>query len=163
MAECDKCSKRKKDTSFLRTLIIMKRLHILVASLHNMPLNVSHTDFHTMSHIMQSAELNPSGVSIGNLARDFQISPPAVSRAISSLEKRGYVKRLIDVNNRRSVTVIPTEKGIAAMNEDRMFFERVEKNISKKIGNEKLNELEQLLNQLYKAVYDTIEEEKKSL
>lgn len=163
MAECDKCSKRKKDTSFLRTLIIMKRLHILVASLHNMPLNVSHTDFHTMSHIMQSAELNPSGVSIGNLARDFQISPPAVSRAISSLEKRGYVKRLIDVNNRRSVTVIPTEKGIAAMNEDRMFFERVEKNISNKIGNEKLNELEQLLNQLYKAVYDTIEEEKKSL
>lgn len=157
------CKKLQKDMLFFRFLLTMKRFHILASSLHNMPLNVSHTDFNTMRHIMQINEIKPNGVSIGNLAKELHISPPAVSKAVSSLEKRGYVKRMIDINNRRSVTVIPTEKGIAAMNEDRKFFEKITKRISEEIDSKKLEELEALFNQLYKIVYDTIEEERNKL
>lgn len=149
----------KNSSEFFRFLVIMKKFHILASSLHNMPLNVSHTDFHTMCYIAKSAESNPNGVSMGDLARELQISPPAISRAISSLEKRGYVKRMIDMNNRRSVTVIPTDEGIKAMDEDRRFFEKVAKRISFEIGEEKLNELEILLKQLYTTVHDIIDEE----
>lgn len=160
MQDCKEC---QKDSSFFRFLVIMKRFHILASSLHNMPLNVSHTDFHTMSYIVKSTQSNTHGVTIGELAKALQISAPAVSRAISSLEKRGYVKRTVDLNNRRSVTVTPTENGILAINEDKVFFERITKNISQKLGDEKLETLEILLNQLYKTVYDTIEEERNSL
>ena len=149
----------QKGTEFFKFFVIMKKFHILASSLHNMPLNVSHTDFHTMSYITKSAESDPQGVSMGDLAKELQISPPAVSRAISSLEKRGYVKRMTDLSNRRSVTVTPTIEGITAMNEDRKFFERITKRISSEMGVKKLNELEALLKQLYKTVNDTINEE----
>ncbi len=149
----------QKGPEFFKFLVIMKKFHILASSLHNIPLNVSHTDFHTMSYIAKSAESNPQGVSMGDLARELQISPPAVSRAISSLESRGYVKRTTDINNRRSVTVTPTEKGLIAMDEDRKFFEKIAKKITCEIGSEKLNELEILLKQLYQTVNDTIKEE----
>lgn len=160
MQECMNC---KNGASFFRFITIMKRFHILASSLHQMPLNVSHTDFNTMCFIIRVYEANPNGVSIGNLAKEFQISAPAVSKAISSLEKRGYVKRMIDINNRRSVTVIPTKEGILAMDEDRKFFEKITKRISQEIEDEKLEELEIFLNKLYKTVHDTIEEERKSL
>lgn len=149
----------QKGSESFKFLVIMKKFHILASSLHNIPLNVSHTDFHTMSYIAKSAESNPQGVSMGDLARELQISPPAVSRAISSLESRGYVKRTTDINNRRSVTVTPTEKGLIAMDEDRKFFEKIAKKITCEIGSEKLNELEILLKQLYQTVNDTIKEE----
>ena len=154
-----KLEEYQKGPEFFKFLVIMKKFHILASSLHNIPLNVSHTDFHTMSYIAKSAESDPQGVSMGDLARELQISPPAVSRAISSLENRGYVKRTTDINNRRSVTVTPTEKGLVAMEEDRKFFEKIAKKITCEIGEDKLNELEILLKQLYKTVNDTIKEE----
>ena len=154
-----KIEEYQKGPEFFKFLVIMKKFHILASSLHNIPLNVSHTDFHTMSYIAKSAESNPQGVSMGDLARELQISPPAVSRAISSLESRGYVKRTTDINNRRSVTVTPTKKGLIAMDEDRKFFEKIAKKITCEIGSEKLNELEILLKQLYQTVNDTIKEE----
>ena len=149
----------QKGSEFFKFIVIMKKFHILTSSFHSLPLNVSHTDFHTMSYIVKSAEENPNGASMGDLARELQISPPAVSRAISSLENRGYVKRTTDINNRRSVTVTPTQKGLIAMEEDRRFFEKIAKKITCEMGIEKLNELETLLKQLYQTVNDTIKEE----
>ncbi len=156
MQKLEEC---QKGSEFFKFIVIMKKFHILTSSFHSLPLNVSHTDFHTMSYIVKSAEENPNGASMGDLARELQISPPAVSRAISSLENRGYVKRTTDINNRRSVTVTPTIEGITAMNEDRKFFEKITKKISAEMGEEKLNELEALLKQLYQTVNDTIKEE----
>lgn len=156
MKKFEECQKSSESFKFL---VIMKKFHILTSSFHSLPLNVSHTDFHTMCYIVKSAEENPNGTSMGDLARELQISPPAVSRAISSLENRGYVKRTTDKNNRRSVTVTPTEKGLIAMEEDRRFFEKIAKKITCEIGEEKLNELETLLKQLYQTVNDTIKEE----
>lgn len=163
MHECKEFQTGCNNSTFLKLLLVMKRFHILASSFHNLQLNLSHTDFHTMSYIVQSAETNPHGVIIGDLAKQFMISPPAVSRAVSSLEKRGYVMRTTDLNNRRSVTVTPTEKGIAAMNEDKRFFEKIAIKITQEIEDEKLDQLETILTQLYKTVHDTIEEERKSL
>lgn len=163
MPESNEFKKCKNNSTFLKFLLVMKRFQLLASSFHNLKLNLSHTDFHTMSYIIQSAETNPHGVIIGDLAKQFMISPPAVSRAVSSLEKRGYVMRTTDLNNRRSVAVTPTEKGISAMNEDKRFFEKIAVKISQEIEDEKLDQLETLLKQLYKTVYDAIEEEKNNL
>lgn len=156
MQKLEEC---QKGSEFFKFIVIMKKFHILTSSFHSLPLNVSHTDFHTMSYIVKSAEENPNGASMGDLARELQISPPAVSRAISSLENRGYVKRTTDINNRRIVTVTPTQKGLIAMEEDRKFFKKIAKKITNEIGDEKLNELETLLKQLFQIVNDTIKEE----
>ncbi len=163
MQECDNQISEK---SLLKFLTIMKKFHILALSLHRIQkihLNVSHTDFNTMCYIMQIAERNPNGVSIGNLAKALKVSPPAASKAISSLEKRGFVKRMINLNNRRIVTVIPTENGKKAMDEDKIFFEKVARNVYHVINEEKLNEIDCLLQQVYDVVYDTIEKEKRSI
>ncbi len=156
MKKFEECQKSLESFKFL---VIMKKFHILTSLFHSLPLNVSHTDFHTMCYIVKSAEENPNGASMGDLARELQISPPAVSRAISSLENRGYVKRTTDINNRRIVTVTPTQKGLIAMEEDRKFFKKIAKKITNEIGDEKLNELETLLKQLFQIVNDTIKEE----
>lgn len=161
MQDCNEF--QKEDSSFFKFLVIMKKFHILASSLHNMPLNISHTDFHTMSYIVKSTHSDMHGVSIGDLAKELQISPPAVSRAVSSLEKRGYVKRTTDLRNRRSVTVTATENGISAMKEDKIFFEKITEKISQQIDDKQLETLETLLNRLYKTVYDTIEEERNIL
>ena len=52
------------------------------------------------------------GIQMSALARELEISLPAVSKTIQSLEERGYALREADPTSRRNTLVRPTEKGV---------------------------------------------------
>lgn len=52
-----------------------------------------------------------SGVQMSSLARELDISLPAVSKVVQSLEERGFALREPDPTSRRNTLVRPTERG----------------------------------------------------
>lgn len=52
-----------------------------------------------------------SRICMGDIAGMLEISPSSATDLVNYLEREEYVKRVPDVENRRSIQVIPTEKG----------------------------------------------------
>jgi len=52
-----------------------------------------------------------SRICMGDIAGMLEISPSSATDLVNYLEREGYVKRAPDSENRRSIQVIPTEKG----------------------------------------------------
>lgn len=52
-----------------------------------------------------------SRICMGDIAGMLEISPSSATDLVNYLEREGYVKRVPDAENRRSILVIPTEKG----------------------------------------------------
>ena len=50
-------------------------------------------------------------ITVAETARLTDSSMPAVSRTLRSLSQKGYIKRILDENDRRSVRIAATEKG----------------------------------------------------
>lgn len=51
-------------------------------------------------------------VTISDLAKSMSVSPPAISRTISSLEDNNFIKRVTNPNDRRIQNVVLTQKGL---------------------------------------------------
>ena len=52
-----------------------------------------------------------SRICMGDIAGMLEISPSSATDLVNYLEREGYVRRVPDTENRRSIQVIPTEKG----------------------------------------------------
>ena len=72
-------------------------------------LGVSHSEFCTMNIISESD--TEDGISVSNIAAALEVTPPAVSRMLKSLEERGLIERRVNAFNRRSTMVRLTENG----------------------------------------------------
>jgi DNA-binding MarR family transcriptional regulator len=55
--------------------------------------------------------LTPEPHTAGSLATTLNVSKPAITRALDSLGRLGFVRRTRDGTDRRSVLVLPTIKG----------------------------------------------------
>ncbi|NBI27673.1 MarR family winged helix-turn-helix transcriptional regulator [Chengkuizengella marina] len=56
--------------------------------------------------------LNEKPLTNSEIAKHFSITPSAATQLINKLEKKGYLKREINLNNRREIIVHLDEKGI---------------------------------------------------
>ena len=82
------------------------------------------------------------------------ISKGAVSQTISSLEKKGYVTREINPDNRRKLNVIVTEKGITVLKDCQSDMDKMMLNILNNFGEENAKELIALLNKFADVMRD---------
>lgn len=57
-------------------------------------------------------------VTASDIARILEVSPPAVSRTLNRLEEKRYIERVAHPGDRRNVSVILTDEGAAAFEED---------------------------------------------
>ncbi len=62
-----------------------------------------------------SEEHNGSCITVAQLAAMLGISMPAVSRTLRNLQKKGYIDRRSDENDRRNVLITVTENGYEAL------------------------------------------------
>lgn len=69
-------------------------------------------EFVTLHVLRKLCEERGGGIQMSVLARELEVSLPAVSKTIQSLEERGYALREADPSSRRNTLVRPTEKGI---------------------------------------------------
>ena len=126
---------------------IIARLHKL--KFGNMLTGISEIEFKTMSAI---SRISKSGdVKVSDIARYLELSAPAVSRTMKSLEEKEYIERHTDKQDRRNTFVMLTTKGEEQQKTWMKSFEEFSEAIFARLGDEKSNKLLEDLEAFVKA------------
>ena len=126
---------------------IIARLHKL--KFGNMLTGISEIEFKTMSAI---SRISKSGdVKVSDIARYLELSAPAVSRTMKSLEEKEYIERHTDKQDRRNTFVKLTAKGEKQLKAWMKVFEEFSEAIFARLGDEKSNQLLEDLEAFVKA------------
>lgn len=111
--------------------------------------NTSQSEFLVMCAVRRLCiEQNGNTFGISDIAESLHVSSPAISRTISTLEKKGFVERSVDRTNRRNTIVSLTDEGRAVYSQEAdrlyLFLNRV----IDRMGEDKLNALLELSHEL---------------
>lgn len=119
-------------------------------------LGVSHSEFCTMNIICENKA--EDGISVSKIAAALEVTPPAVSRMLKTLEERGLIERRVNAFNRRSTMVMLTENGEKLLDTAHASFIGLMKCIAEKMGEERLREFnvlyDEILNIMSEYIYD---------
>ena len=74
--------------------------------------------------VLVRLEDHPDGLKMNELANRILYSKSGLTRVVDRLEEQGYVKRVRPENDRRSIFVVLTDHGRAAMQEARLHHRR---------------------------------------
>lgn len=88
------------------------------------------------------------GIPVSELARWLNLAGPAVSRGLRSLEQKGLIVRSVRISDRRSTGVRLTEAGELLLQREKQRFNTFTANIVKKMGQEDIQQLIQLLDRM---------------
>jgi DNA-binding MarR family transcriptional regulator len=100
-------------------------------------------------HIMSIAYKNPEMI-MKDIIEYFQIPQSTLSSIVSSLEKKGLLKRVINRRDLRSYSLEPTEEGRQVLEEHRISDIQKAEQILSKLNNDEQNSLISLLNKIIK-------------
>lgn len=93
-----------------------------------------------------------TGARVSELSAKVQMSMPAVSQMLNSLQGKGYVKRIAAENDRRVVYVVLTEKGRELLGKTmRDFLMRLEEVVAI-FGEDNTNRLASLFDEFCEAI-----------
>lgn len=87
-------------------------------------------------------------INVSEIQENMYISKPAVSQTLNNLEKKGYIVREIDMNDRRKISVQPTSTGEEVLNRSSMTYDEKIKYIYEQFGQDDMDKLLELLNRL---------------
>ena len=111
---------------------------------------VSHSEFCMMNIIMDGKD----GITVSEIASELDVTPPAVSRSLKSLESRGLILRETDLMNRRNTMVRLTESGLDFLKKSRKQMDSVMEHVNEKMGAERTNQLYELLSKMTEIIED---------
>lgn len=85
---------------------------------------------------------------VSDIQDSLHISKPAVSQTLNNLERKGYITRNIDANDRRKIKVTITAAGCRQLDEAQRAYESALDEILTKLGTAEARTLITLLNRL---------------
>ncbi|NCB52771.1 MAG: MarR family transcriptional regulator [Clostridia bacterium] len=97
-------------------------------------------------------------VYVSEIQNNVHITKPAVSQILNSLEKKGYVSREMDREDRRKIAVSITPAGQEILIRFRDNFDRMLEAITSRLGEDNTKELVRLLNRLADIAQDLTRE-----
>ena len=105
---------------------------------------ISHSEFCLLNIIMNGKD----GITVSEIAAELDVTPPAVSRSLRSLESRGLVSRETNLLNRRNTMVKLTENGHIFLEKSRKQMDTVMEYVNEKMGEERKKQLYELLTEM---------------
>ncbi|MBC8532194.1 MarR family winged helix-turn-helix transcriptional regulator [Gehongia tenuis] len=96
--------------------------------------------------LMLHAHGGEKGLKVSQLSRRLDVAPPTVTQMINSLERKGFLERSIDPEDRRAVLVKLTERGSEIMERGRRELMQRFHGLIQYMGPEDAKELARLLN-----------------
>ena len=102
------------------------------------------------------------GVKMSDLAKYTHALPPAVSRSIKALEKKGYVRRFVDQNDRRNTLVEITESGQEVLQESNAIMDEFIHRVFEKTDKEEMARLVSYIYQQYELAKEELEKIRES-
>ena len=133
---------RKQLTRFMGSTNITQGEYLVLRYMTN-----SKQDFESEKHSIRAAFLSST----------LDMSRPAVSRILNSLENKELIMRSIDKTDRRGISIELTEKGKEELNKANVEILGKAEYIAAKLGDEETEQLITLLDKLaeiYKGMYD---------
>lgn len=104
---------------------------------------LSHGEFMLLGALKIQGENGCMNVS--KLAERMCVSSPSVSRTLGNLEKKQFVERSIDPDNRRSISVRLTKKGDKALENAHNYLCEFMNSVTSEMGEENISELTRLM------------------
>ena len=90
-------------------------------------------------------------ITVGEIATEMDISSSAVSQLIAKLEKNQYIKREINLQNRREVFITLDHKGVEYFAQQDYVEQLIADKIYSKLSSQELDELERIVEKLKKV------------
>ena len=90
------------------------------------------------------------------LHETLSVSKAAVSQMLSSLEKRGFIRRETDRDNRRKIIITVTKKGKSALDKGQKRMDDLMASIIEQFGKKDAQQFVRLLNRFAEAVYEAV-------
>ena len=115
---------------------------------------ISHSEFGMMNVI--SEHITPDGITVSQIAEVMDITPPAVSRTLKSLDEKGFIERRINVLNRRSTIVALTEKGEKILNSAQKNMLSMMGFVEKQMGEERVSDFNLLFGEVLEHMAEYI-------
>lgn len=101
-------SSLQKQKAFLDAMLRLGLLHLRNGEL-------TRGEYYLLNLISEHARCHPQakGMYVSELAELMQVTPPAVSRMLRSLEQKDYIERVVDRADRRTTYIVLLPKGDA--------------------------------------------------
>jgi DNA-binding MarR family transcriptional regulator len=109
--------------------------------------HISIKEIHVIETVC-NAYLSKGNNSTAALASDLKITAGSLSVSVSILEKKGYLFRETDKNDKRVVHILPTQKGLEVNNLHSKFHEELIDSTLNSLEEEELSVLEKTLKTL---------------
>ena len=93
------------EEAFLQTMGRMRTLNFFP------PASLTKGEFSLLTWLHRQGVGQEEGLRVSQLAQRLQVSTPAVSRMLRTLERRGLVERMADQADRRSTYIVLTQRG----------------------------------------------------
>ncbi|MES5921988.1 MarR family transcriptional regulator [Bacillus cereus group sp. RP37] len=87
-------------------------------------------------------------ITVGEIAIEMNISSSAVSQLIAKLEKNQYIKREINLQNRREIYITLDENGLEYFSKQDYVEQQIADKIYSKLSSEELDEFERIVDKL---------------
>jgi DNA-binding MarR family transcriptional regulator len=128
-------------------ILLREPYRIANERLHQRFAESGHPDIRT-PHGNVFAYLDDRGTRVSVLAERAQITKQSMAELVEHLERRGYVERIPDPDDRRAKLVRATEKGDELYGIARKFVAEVEGEWTQLLGKGKMRQLKKLLEEL---------------
>lgn len=140
----------------IKCLTEFKRFHK-----HKGPISsLTHSEIRVLFSIKNYVEIHHIGVKTSELSNILNVASPTITQQINSLETRGFVERNIDKEDRRAVRIKVTEKGEEVLRKACKEFEASIKGLVEHLGQEKSEQLADLLSETFNYFMNKASENK---
>lgn len=138
---------------FIKTMLRFQKIDICPCTIGD----THYTEFVILSSIANSCPTACGNLNVSEIKDTLHISQSAVSQSLKSLEKKGYITRNIDINDRRKITISVTDRGHNIINISTKNQQRMMNELFLRFGIEDIELLIELLERLLNA-YESLEE-----
>lgn len=144
------------DTQLMRELLdsIMQERNTMTTALNDRELSL--VEFIALGRIAGNRIDSPGNIYADDLQRSLFVSKPAISQMLKSLENAGYIKRDINMTNRRKLNVILTDRGREIYEGARQRYRAMLDRIIQAFGEEKTQQMIALNREFIAVVKETI-------
>lgn len=144
---------------------LMKAFHQIRRVNISVMLEISQSEFFALQIISKCQRENPQreGIYVSELAEKLRIAPSQTSRMLRSLEERELIRRSVDTKDRRNTYVFLTEEGKEVCQRTKDHWLAYMKCVLESIGEERVQELIQLCNQMANVMESELQRQMKEL
>ena len=122
------------------------------------PFDINPAEMFFMKEIqIRKSSGDSSGNWLSSMSEQLHISKAAVSQMLGSLEKKGYIKRETNPDNRREIIVSLTKEGEKRVDETQRLFEEKTDMFIERFGVEDTKELIRLINKMSDVIGEVMD------